>query len=92
MTTYINREEINVNEISVATFNADAFAVEGENVQDVIATLDASYEVIRITPEEDEFCDWAERLDFGELMPRAIYLVDGNTLAFVLTSDNPYYD
>lgn len=50
-------------------------------------------EFFHLTSEDDDFCDWASRLDFhGTEMPRAIYVVNGNELAFVPTKDNPYYD
>lgn len=96
MATYINREEINVNEISVAVFNGDPFAVEDECAIDYISDfLESSEDIERITPEDDdyEFSVWSTRLDFRHgIMPRAIYIVDGSQLAFVLTKDNPYYD
>lgn len=93
MTTYIDREEINVSEISVATTNGDPFAMEAEHEAYISGMLESADSIECMTSEDDDFCDWASRLDFhGTEMPRAIYVVNGNELAFVLTKDNPYYD
>lgn len=93
MATIVSANEINVNEISVVTFNSEAFAVEDESVKEYIANeLMEAEDVEMLTSADDDFDTWASRLDFSKTQPKAIYVVDGNQMAFVMYSDNPYYN
>lgn len=81
----INANQINVNDIFVATYNADAFNVADTNMYGAIAeTLNAAGTVDVLTADDADFADWAARLDYTEELPEAIYVANGNELAFTL--------
>ncbi len=96
--TYTDKHEINVKEISVATFNGDPFAVESnDEMNDVANILDEAADLIELTAGDEDFETWAERLDFDifyKLPARIFVMVDGNGTemgAFVMVNDNPFY-
>ncbi len=79
---------------AVAVTNADAFCVEKETEAAFIIEEWGKAEKNTLTPSDEDFEDWAARLDFTEAMPRKIYIgtLPTHQVAFVLKEDNPYYD
>ncbi len=92
----IMKKEIRIVDLSlaVATTNADPFCVENETEAAFILEEWGKAEKKTLTPSDEDFEEWAARLDFTEVMPRKIYVgtLPTHQVAFVLTKDNPYYN
>ncbi len=90
------KKEIRIADLisAVAATNADAFCVEKETEAASILEEWENAQKNTLTASDEDFEDWATRLDFTEAMPRKIYVgtLPTHQVAFVLTEDNPYYD
>lgn len=82
----IDTKDINVNDIFVATYNADAFNVEDANAYDECAQTLSKYNTINVLTAEDghEFEVWASRLDYSDEMPDEIYVAEDGQFAFTM--------
>lgn len=93
---YIDKVDLKGKEMSVAAFNADPFAVEGDAVAQMADAVEAASDIVELSPEDADFVNWSQRLDFVEKLPGRIFIGIGDggaeAFAFVLSEDNPYFD
>lgn len=99
MRTLIDPNDVYVGCMTVACYNANAFAVEGDDrdyIEDFFKEKLENITVEKITPPDPDFETEAKWLDFTEeCMPRAIYIAyycDRRELSWCDVEDNPYYD